>query len=213
MMAPSTHLASPRTRWRFAAMSFVFFAHVMVATTGCQTTAPYTWVDDIDASVEAPLPYRVRAGDEVSVQVWKQEQLSTTVRVRADGRITLNLVGDVAIAGLKPEAAAKQIARKLDGLFVDPRVTVAVVRTLPESFSVLGEVRTAGKFPLEPGDTVLHGVARAGGLTEFADRDSLYVIRQEPVLTRVRFTWADLIGGEGRAPRFMLRGGDVVIVE
>ena len=205
----ATMNARHRHRW----IASVATVCALLTLGACQTTAPFVWVDDIDASVEAPLPYRIRAGDEVMVQVWKQDQLSTTVRVRADGRITLVLVGDVAIAGLKPEAAAKQIALKLDGLFVDPRVTVAVVRTLPESFSVLGEVKTAGKFPLEPGDTVLHGVARAGGLTDFADRDSLYVIRQEPVLTRVRFTWADLVGGEGRAPRFLLRGGDVVIVE
>lgn len=197
----------------------VGLALVSFASTACVTTDeipdPFTWVDDLAEEALAPTPYKLRGSDKLEVKVFKQESLSGEVLVREDGRITVPLVGDVAVVGLTPPEAAAEIAKRLAGTgYIDnPSVSVAVIETRQPSFAVVGEVRQPGSFELQPGTTVLDGVALAGGLSEFARKDRVFVIRKGKDNQRVRFNFARLARSDGKGLRFHLEDGDVVVVE
>jgi polysaccharide export outer membrane protein len=175
----------------------------------------FTWVDELAEEALAPSPYRLRGNDKLEVKVFKQESLSGEVLVREDGQITVPLVGDVPVVGLTPPEAAAEIAKRLTGTgFIDnPSVSVAVIETRQPSFAVVGEVRQPGSFELQPGTTVLDGVALAGGLSEFAKKDRIFVIRKGKGNQRVRFNFARLARSDGNGLRFHLEDGDVVVVE
>ncbi|MFH1808778.1 MAG: polysaccharide biosynthesis/export family protein [Pseudomonadota bacterium] len=179
----------------------------------CAHPAASIWVDELPAQDSAPPVYRFAVDDQVLVTVWNQPQLSGLHRVRADGMITLPLSGDVAVLGLTPEGASTQIARALAGLVVDPKVTLELAQARAPQVTVLGEVRTPGRFELRVGEGVLELLAQAGGLTEFAARDGIYVLRREGQVPRIRFDYRQLETGEPRAVGFLLRDGDVIIVE
>ena len=116
----------------------------------------------------------------MQVTVFKQESLSGEVLVREDGRVTVPLVGDVDVVGKTPPEAANEIALRLSNTgFIDkPSVSVAVLETRQPSFAVVGQVKQPGSFELQPGTTVLDGIALAGGLDEFADKEKIFVIRK-----------------------------------
>jgi polysaccharide export outer membrane protein len=171
----------------------------------------FVWVDDLAEKPPERAVERIQSGDVVQVTVWKQEQLSGDYHVRRDGAMTLPLVGDVPVAGLTPSDAAAQVARRLDGIVLDPQVTVAMRQQRAPLVSVIGEVRTPGQLELRQGETILDVLARAGGLTEFASNDGIYVLR--PPKERVRFDYTSLIRAEGRGLDFVLRQGDIIVVE
>jgi len=182
-------------------------------TTGATcSNQPFVWVHELNQDQVRPEAYRIRVGDALSVRVWKQEQLSTEAKVRPDGKITVVLVGDVAVENRTPVEASQLIAGALKGLVVEPRVSVAVVEPRIANVSVLGEVRAAGRYPLEPGETMLHILAKSGGLTEFARSDRIFVVRQTMTPSRIRFSFQELTQ-PGRGLDFQLRDGDVVVVE
>lgn len=147
--------------------------------------------------------------------MWKQTQLSGEYVVRLDGKITLPLVGEIAAGGLTPDGVAAQITRRLDGLVLNPKVSVAVNETTEARISVLGEVRTPGRFAITDKDGVLTALSLAGGLTEFARTDGIYVLRQDydGKRVRIRFDFRKLAGGQGRGADFLLRNGDIVVIE
>lgn len=185
----------------------------LAVAAGCATAPPYTWVDDLSAQAFEPAPYRINVGDLISVSVWNQANLSAEARVRPDGMVTLPLLGDIPVAGLTPPSCAAQVQRRLDGLVLEPKVTVSLREAKTPAVSVVGEVRQVGEYPLNGADNVVQILARAGGLTEFAQPDHIYVLRREPKPLRVRFTYNQLTQGIGRALSFRLRDGDILIVE
>lgn len=185
----------------------------LVFGAGCLHLDPYVWVDDLPDEAYQPEPYRIRAGDNLNVSIWNQDELTRDVRVRADGNITLPLISDVYVAGLTPPDAADVIKRRLDGLVLNPAVAVAVREGHVPNVSVVGEVRTAGQFTFAPDETVLHVIAKAGGLTEFAQPDAIFVVRRNDKQQRVRFSYDKLSRGNGRGLDFKLRDGDVIVVE
>lgn len=185
---------------------------VVVGGLACQHD-PFVWVDNLPAANYQEQPYAIRPGDEVEVRVWNQDQLQTTARVRTDGRITIPLAGDVEIAGVTPPDAAKAVSKRLEGIVLDPRVSVIVRQGRPDFVTVLGEVRNSGRFPLEQGETILHQIAKAGGVTEYAANEGIFVIRRQPEPLRIRFSYSKLAHGVGRGLDFVLRDGDVIVVE
>lgn len=200
---------------RLAALS------VAALLAACARERPFLWVSSIPLPQEPEAgDYRIAAGDVLSVRVWNQESMSASkVRVRDDGNISIPFLQDVEVAGMTPTELASRIAVKLKAYVVNPVVTVVIEDRRPLRVSVLGEVTRAGVYELDRGGGVLHALAAAGGLTAFAHRDGIYVLRQgywadgsvEPA--RIRFRWGDLAGGTGKASAFRLRSGDVVVVE
>jgi polysaccharide export outer membrane protein len=102
---------------------------------------------------------------------------------------------------------------RLNGIVINPEVTISVSTPRPLSISVLGEVRQQGNYTIPFGEGVLGALARAGGLTEFAKADRVFVLREWPKRVRVRFNYEDLRTGEMKSVAFRLRDRDIVIVE
>lgn len=185
---------------------------LFLALAGCGPKT-YVWASELPQTRQQPETYAIRPGDRLAILVWNQPQLSGPVRVRSDGVATVPLVGDLAVAGLTAPDAAAQIKRRLSGLVVEPNVTVTVDEAQAVVVSVVGEVRMPGAFPTTQSETVLHLIARAGGLTEYASPSSIYVVRRDPQMPRVRFKFKELAAGDPRSMGFALRDGDVIVVE
>lgn len=160
--------------------------------------------------------YVIMPGDTLNVRVFQQEAMSSRVKVRADGRVSLPLVNDWMAAGKTPKALAAELQVQLKDFINTPVVTVSVEETRPLSVSILGEVTRPGVVVLEAGSGVLTALSAAGGFTDFAHKDGIFVLRSRPgesTPARVRFTWDALTSGEGKAATFRLLPGDVVVVE
>ena len=202
-----------RTRSRWAVL--VALAHALGSACAATTSnAPFVWADQWPEPPAAAGEYVIGVGDALSVQVWEQEKMSASVRVRSDGKVSLPFLNDVPAAGLTPEALARDLEARLTPFIVTPRVLVAVNEAQPLSVSVLGQVGTPGLHGLSPGAGVAQALAAAGGLKDFAKKDRIFVLRSDGIQPlRIRMTWNDVTAGLGTAGRFRLRAGDVVVVE
>ncbi|WNG32379.1 sugar ABC transporter substrate-binding protein [Archangium minus] len=189
----------------------------LLLLSACYKPGRFVWVDDYrEPQVQGDENYLIRKGDILSVNVWNQRDISSRIRVRDDGRISLPLLNDVDAAGQTPAALARAMEQKLKDLVANPVVTVMVDEPQPIKIAVLGEVRNPGKKLLDPGAGLLQALSEAGGFTDYARDDALYVLRQEPgyqTPARIRFTWEALTRNEGTASTFRLKTGDVVVVE
>lgn len=153
-------------------------------------------------------------GDVVDVFVWKHSDLSRQVPVRPDGRISLPLVGELQVAGRTPAAVSDEVTALLGDYIQVPEVTVSVTQINSFMVYVLGEVSSPGPLRLDRRTTVIQALATAGGLTEFAHRGDIVVIRREHGReTRIPFDYDDLVKDKGRgAVDFPLHPGDIVYV-
>jgi polysaccharide export outer membrane protein len=181
------------------------------STTGC-AHGPYVWVDDLSSDVAGSTDYVIATGDTLSVRVFNQEAMSTRARVRGDGKISIPFLGDVLVRGKPPAGLAREIEAGLKNTLVSPTVTVTVDEFQQPQITVIGEVAHPGVFPIEASASVLRALALAGGLTDYASRDNIYVLRSSPP-PRIRFTFRSLLDNQGRAAMFRLRAGDTVVVE
>lgn len=133
--------------------------------------------------------------------------------VRPSGEAVLPAAGRFVAAGKLPDELAAELVQRLRGVLADPKVTVLVVSRKQPTVSILGEVKTPGRYQLGEGETMLDVLARAGGLTTFADDDAIFLIQHGKSTPRVRFRYPDLAAADPRSIRFPLRDGDIVIVE
>jgi polysaccharide biosynthesis/export protein len=186
---------------------------LLVVAAGCAPPQPFVWASRLGKPEDQTGVYRVGPGDEIYVLVADQQALSGTFTVGPDGGYIQPVVGSVAINGLTTKEAAQQLTARLAGILVRPQVTISVTKRRPIRVSVIGEVQRPGRFELPFDDGILAALANAGGLTEFADGDSIYVVRRDPHLLRIRFRMRDLAGPEAISARFRLNDSDVVVVE
>ena len=184
----------------------------------CKHTGDFVWVDDLPQTPQpAEKEYVIQPGDTLSVRVWNQDGMSAKPRVRQDGKISLPFLNDVEAAGITPNVLARRLQARLKDFIVNPVVTISLEEPKPIQVSVLGEVGHPGILQLEPGAGLIQALATAGGLNDFASRDSIFVIRQTNpeagAPLRIRFTYESLVQVRGRAATFRLQSGDVVVVE
>ncbi|HEY7292726.1 MAG TPA: polysaccharide biosynthesis/export family protein [Vicinamibacterales bacterium] len=158
-----------------------------------------------------PNQYRIAPGDKLRIEVYKDQQLSQSVQVRPDGKITLPLIGDIDAAGEAPVALRDRITESLKEYVTKPTVTVILVEAAASLAYVMGEVNRPGSITLQGGQvSVLQALALAGGLKDFADEKNIRVLRQSNGSQQtIPFNYKDAI--RGGAP-FYLRPGDTVVV-
>jgi polysaccharide export outer membrane protein len=187
----------------------------LVVGLGCAHLGQFVWVDDYKDPSPPPGEgdYVVGAGDVLLVRVFNQEAISGKTKVRSDGKITLPLLNDVEAAGHTPAALSQVIQTKFKEFINSPSVIVSVEESRQLQVSVLGEVTKPGLLQLESGAGVLQALAGASGMTEFAHRDRIFVLRNDDAPQRIRFSYEMLSRGGARASTFRLRTGDVVVVE
>jgi polysaccharide export outer membrane protein len=202
-------------RWlsRVHAAASLFLVANLLA---CSGTGSFVWVDQLPAGYTTrpnEERYLIRAGDMLSIRVFNQEPLSTRAKVRTDGRIAMPALGDIDVRGKLPSQLKTELEASLKGYVNAPSVTVTVEDVQPIVVSVLGEVQKSGVFPLDPRATLAQVLAAAGGLTDYASRDRIFVVRSGAQPLRVRFTWEDISRGSSKAAGFVLGDGDLVVVE
>ena len=152
--------------------------------------------------------------DVLAVNVWKETEVSRSVPVRSDGKISLPLVGEVQAAGETPHQLELAIAKRLQSYISEPEVTVIVQQINSQKFNILGQVTKPGFYSLANSPTVLEALAMAGGFRDFAKKKSIYVLRQNPdgTTTRLPFNYKDVIQGKNAAQNVKLQPHDTVYV-
>ena len=152
--------------------------------------------------------------DLLSINVWKEPDLSRSIPVRSDGRISLPLVGEVRAAGQTPLKLEQDIANKLQPYLEDPDVTVMVQQINSQKFNILGKVVKPGSYPLTNSATVLDAIAVAGGCRDFAKEGSIYILRQnlDGSESRLPFNYKDVIKGRNTAQNIRLQPRDTIVV-
>jgi polysaccharide export outer membrane protein len=157
--------------------------------------------------------YRIGPADVLQVTVWRNENLSRTVPVRPDGKISLPLLNDVQAEGLTTIELRDQIARRLKEYVTAPDVTVTVTEINSLKVSVLGQVQKPGVLEVKRQLTVLEAIALAGGLTPFASANRMVVIRRQPDGNTIRIgvRYKDLINGDDRQ-NISLQRDDTIVV-
>jgi polysaccharide export outer membrane protein len=186
---------------------------VLVLFGGCRS-APYVWVQDLRTPPGGETKRTVIGpGDVIEVRVGGDDKVTTRGRVLPDGTFVLPLVGAVAVAGQRPEEASALLNERLKRYVNVPDVTV-IIQESQVSIAVLGEVKTPGMLDLWAPATVLQALAKAGGMTEFADSSRVFLLRRVGKSTqRIRFTYTALVEAEPVATGFQLKTGDVLVVE
>jgi polysaccharide biosynthesis/export protein len=172
-------------------------------------TSGGTAADTASASVKSPVAndYKLVPGDKLRVEVYRDAQLSQSVQVRPDGKITLPLANDVVAAGRTPSELRDAIVTSLKPFISSPTVTVMVVETVPPIFYVIGEVNAPGTQPLTGKVDVLQGLAMAKGFTDFANKTDIKIKRGSQML---KFNYKDAVQGKG-SPVY-LQPGDTIVV-
>jgi polysaccharide export outer membrane protein len=156
--------------------------------------------------------YVIGASDVLSVSVWKEPTLSSSLLVRPDGMISLPLVGDVQASGLTPLQLADQIAAKLKKFVQDPNVSVVVSQIHSKIVYLLGEVAKKGPIEMTPDMTMLEAIASAGGLTEYANSKKIYILRNEGGKNlKIPVHYKQALKGD-RTLDLVLKPGDTIVV-
>lgn len=186
---------------------------VALCSAGCSSQGSYVWARDAPAAILRPAERTIRPGDEVVVSVRDQPSMSAKAQVTEDGFIVVPVIGAVEVQGQTTKGVEAAILARLRGIVVSPEVRVVLAQAEVPAVGVLGEVRTPGYHELNSSSGLLDALAKAGGLTEFADHDAIFLLRRGDPPLRVRFTYADLVNGEVKSNAIKLRDGDIVVVE
>ena len=192
---------------------------LLVGSAAAQTPAPIGTTGTANGAASttaasASTDYRLAAGDKLRIEVYKDAQLSQSLQVRPDGKITLPLLGDVAAAGRTSIELRDAIATSLKEYIREPVVTVIVVETTPQVVYVTGEVNKPGPVTLSGPLTILQALAMAGGFTDFADRKDVQILRNGPSgPERLAFNYKNAIEKDSRHAPLLLQPGDTVIVK
>jgi polysaccharide export outer membrane protein len=214
MISKSVHLVVPIAA---VALAVVAAAPVTFAQSSpvARVTPPASVPSLPSPAAAAPISsdYRLAPGDKLRVEVYKDIQLSQSLQIRPDGKITLPLIGDLTATSLTPLQLRDQITNSLKEYITNPVVTVIVVEASPATVFVMGEVAQPGAVPVRGKMTVLQALAMAGGFKEFADVKGIRVLRQSrdgSKVDTIYFNYNEAI--KGRSAPMLLIPGDMVIV-
>jgi polysaccharide biosynthesis/export protein len=152
--------------------------------------------------------------DVLAINVWKEPDVSRSIPVRSDGKISLPLVGELQAAGETPLKLEQAIAARLKNFIEEPEVTVIVQQINSQKFNILGYVNKPGSFPLTNSATVLDAIAMAGGFRDFAKQKSIYVLRQNPdgSQKRIPFNYKQVVKGQNPGQNIKLEPRDTIVV-
>lgn len=193
------------------ALRYGFIAALAAAIAGCGGSYP-----SAPASAATPgYRYVIGPGDTVNIVVWRNPELSMTVPVRPDGRITTPLVEDLSALGKDPTTLARDIEKSLSKYIRDPVVTVIVTGFIgpqSESIRVIGEAQKPQAIPYRQNMTVLDVMISVGGLTDFADGNSAVLLRPADGNKQYTVRLKDLVKRGDVSANVDMKPGDVVII-
>jgi polysaccharide export outer membrane protein len=195
-----------------AGFLFVSFAGAQEKTAqkpdeSARPAAPAAAVVPVDSE------YRIGAQDLVRIDVWKEPDISRTIPVRPDGKISLPLLNDVQAAGLTAMQLAGSLREGFSKYLTNPQVTVTVTEINSRRVYLTGEVNHPGALPLLPNMTVLQALSSAGGFTQFAKLKSIYIMRTESgKQVKHPFNYKEVVKGNLAEQNIPLQPGDVIVI-
>jgi polysaccharide export outer membrane protein len=174
---------------------------------------PGTPAEKVD-SIPPGQDYVIGPQDLLTINVWHEPELSQSVPVRPDGKISLPLVGDLEVSGLTPRLLQARLAQELDAYIRKPQVTVIVREVNSHKFYIIGQVEHPGTFSLSARMTVLDALATAGGFRDFAKVRQIYLVRLRPdgSRNRLHFDYKAAVNGKTWYRDIELQIGDTVVV-
>jgi polysaccharide export outer membrane protein len=158
--------------------------------------------------------YRIGAGDVLRISVWKEPEVSVdAVAVRSDGKISLPLIKEIFALGMAPADLERVLTNEFSHFINNPAVTVIVREINSQKIYLVGGVVRPGSLPLRTPMTVLQVLAEAGGLTDYAKRKKIYIIRKDSGRdTRIDFNYDAVLKGENAEQNIPVRAGDTIVV-
>ena len=157
--------------------------------------------------------YQIGAGDTLKISVWKEPEASADVVVRPDGIISTPLIREIQVAGLTPTQAETLITEKLVKVIQEPDVTVVVTGINSKKIYTIGGVKKEGTIPYTYSMTVMQAIAEAGGLTDYAKRKKIYVLRTEKGKdSRFPFNYDEFLNGGHPEQNIVMLPGDTLMV-
>ena len=163
---------------------------------------------------DVPQDYQIAAGDTLQITVWKEADVSVPSEiVRPDGKISLPLIKEIVVAGLTPKQIEKVVTEQLQKYYTDANVTVVVTALGPKKVYVTGGVRKEGPVQYTFGMTVMQAISEAGGLTDYAKRKKIYILRTENGRQyRLDFNYDEVVKGVRMDQNYLLVPSDTVVV-
>lgn len=175
-----------------------------------QAAAPAN-ATDTSAKLPVDSQYKIGPQDVLQIDVWKEPEITRTIPVRPDGKISLPLLNDVQAAGLTAMQLAANIRESLGKYLTNPQVTVTVSQINSQRVFVTGEVAKSGALPLLPGMTALQALSSSGGFTQFARTKGIYILRnQNGKQAKLPYNYKEVL--KGKQDDVVLQPGDIVVV-
>jgi polysaccharide export outer membrane protein len=158
--------------------------------------------------------YVIGNDDVLAINVWKEPDLTQSLTVRSDGKISMPLIGEITAAGKTPAQLEQEITDKLRTYITQPEVTVMVSQMNSVKFNILGRVMKPGSYSLSATTTVLDAIAQAGGFQDFAKQKKIYILRQSASggEARIPFNYKSIIHGEHPEQNIRLEPRDTIVV-
>ena len=213
-----------RGRIRVGAVNLVMLLGMSLFSVmlAAQTRAPYgTETASNRSTADIPRPADVSANDSdyvigpddvLHISIWKEPDLSETIPVRPDGKISMPLLNDIRAAGMTPLHLKDSITEKLKKYVSDPRVTVIVTAMNSQRVFITGEVQHSGPIQLLPNMTVLQALSQAG-FTVFANLKAIYVLRVDKGRQeKLPFNYKEMVKGNRPEQNIPLKPGDTLVV-
>jgi polysaccharide export outer membrane protein len=166
-----------------------------------------------DLKPDTERPYIIGPEDVLRIDVWKQPNISVTVPVRSDGKISVPLVNDIQAAGLTPEQLRNEIAKGLTKFIEDPTVSVIVQAINSVKITISGNVNAPGVYKVGGSLTLLEAVSMAGGLSEYADGKKVRILRKEKGGEKMyQVNYKAAVEGKDMSQNIRILPGDSIIV-
>lgn len=212
MIMTRAHLCRRRRILIATCLLCVFFAGVFV----------HTWPDSAMAAEPTPTPvetskhgddYLIGAGDMLEILVWREPDISRTIRVRPDGKISLPLVDDIRAANSTLPQLKDRITKALAAYVENPSVYVMLQENRSKKIYIVGMVNAPGEYVLEKETTVLQAIAMARGFSEWAKKDDIVIMRRDQQEQfRIEFDYDRVVSGKDIKQNILLNPDDVIIV-
>ncbi|HME09368.1 MAG TPA: polysaccharide biosynthesis/export family protein [Bryobacteraceae bacterium] len=190
------------------------FIRALICFSVCALASPQSSTASDPSAAPASSHYVIGPGDVLAINVWKEPEASLqSVVVRPDGFISMPMVKEVEAAGLTPIELEKELSSKFAHFFREADISVIVKEVHSEKVYLIGAVKKEGPITVKAPLTVLQAVAEAGGLTDYAKRSKIYILRRENGKeVRLPFDYSAVIQGKRSEENIILRPGDTVVV-
>jgi polysaccharide biosynthesis/export protein len=169
----------------------------------------------IPAPAQTVSPDYILGNDDVlAISVWREPEITRTVPVRPDGKLSLPLIGEIQAKGLTPKQLQANVTLALRSYLANPEVTVIVQEVRSQKFNILGEVARPGSYPLSKSTTVVDALALAGGFRDFAKIKKIYILREQPNGSplKIPFNYKDVVERNRFEQNVELKPNDTIIV-